>query len=51
MNESRYCPNCVALQYDYIHYNQIGHYHCQCGFKREQAKYEISSFDVAPFYI
>lgn len=50
MNESRYCPNCGRLlQYDYIHYNQIGHYHCQCGFKREQAKYEISSFDVAPF--
>ncbi|NGB11144.1 Mur ligase family protein [Staphylococcus aureus] len=50
MNESRYCPNCGRLlQYDYIHYNQIGHYHCQCGFKREQAKYEISRFDVAPF--
>ena len=50
MNESRYCPNCGRLlQYDYIHYNQIGHYHCQCGFKREQAKYEISNFEVAPF--
>ena len=50
MNESKYCPNCGRLlQYDYIHYNQIGHYHCQCGFKREDPTYEVSSFEVSPF--
>ncbi|RIL72559.1 Mur ligase family protein [Staphylococcus devriesei] len=50
MNESKYCPNCgKLLEYDYIHYNQIGHYHCTCGFKRETPKYEITSFDVSPF--
>ncbi|MCI2948551.1 lipid II isoglutaminyl synthase (glutamine-hydrolyzing) [Staphylococcus caledonicus] len=50
MNESKYCPNCGRLlEYDYIHYNQIGHYHCTCGFKRETPKYEITSFDVSPF--
>lgn len=50
MNESKYCPNCgKLLYYDYIHYNQIGHYHCECGFKREQPKYEISKFTLSPF--
>ncbi|RBA02539.1 Mur ligase family protein [Staphylococcus arlettae] len=50
MNESKYCPNCgKLLHYDYIHYNQIGHYHCACGFKREQPKYEISEFTLSPF--
>ncbi|SCT19959.1 Mur ligase family protein [Staphylococcus caeli] len=50
MNESRYCPNCGRLlHYDYIHYNQIGHYHCECGFKREDTKYEVSSFTLTPF--
>lgn len=50
MNESKYCPNCGRLLvYDYIHYNQIGHYHCECGFKREQPKYEVSKFIVSPF--
>ena len=50
MNESKYCPNCGRLlQYDYIHYNQIGHYHCECGFKREEPTYEVSNFEVSPF--
>ncbi|GGB92339.1 MULTISPECIES: Mur ligase family protein [Staphylococcus] len=50
MNESRYCPNCGRLlHYDYIHYNQLGHYYCECGFKREETKYEVTQFDLAPF--
>ena len=50
MNESKYCPNCGRLlQYDYIHYNQIGHYHCECGFKRENPTYEVSTFEASPF--
>ncbi|MCJ1656013.1 Mur ligase family protein [Staphylococcus sp. NRL 16/872] len=50
MNESKYCPNCGRLlEYDYIHYNQIGHYHCTCGFKREAPKYEVNTFEVSPF--
>lgn len=50
MNESKYCPNCGRLlHYDYIHYNQIGHYHCECGFKREQPKYEVTDFNLSPF--
>lgn len=50
MNESRYCPNCGRLLvYDYVHYNQLGHYHCQCGFKREQPTYEVNRFDLSPF--
>ncbi|QLK86395.1 Mur ligase family protein [Staphylococcus sp. 17KM0847] len=50
MNESRYCPNCgQLLVYDYIHYNQLGHYRCQCGFKRHTPQYSISAFEVNPF--
>ena len=50
MNESKYCPNCGRLlQYDYIHYNHIGHYHCECGFKRENPTYEVSTFEASPF--
>ena len=50
MNESKYCPNCGRLlTYDYTHYDQLGHYHCECGFKRETPKYEVSQFEVQPF--
>ncbi|MGZ9850109.1 lipid II isoglutaminyl synthase subunit MurT [Macrococcus psychrotolerans] len=50
MIESKYCPNCgKMLIYDWIHYNQIGHYHCSCGFKREQPKYEVESLNENPF--
>ena len=37
------------MQYDYIHYNHIGHYHCECGFKRENPTYEVSTFEASPF--
>ncbi|AVQ33398.1 DUF1727 domain-containing protein [Staphylococcus muscae] len=50
MNESRYCPNCgELLEYSHIHYNQLGHYRCQCGFNRHEPDYTVSSFDVTPF--
>ncbi|UBH12738.1 Mur ligase family protein [Macrococcus armenti] len=50
MIESKYCPNCgKMLSYDWIHYNQIGHYHCTCGFKREQPKYEVEALTENPF--
>ncbi|UEX90801.1 Mur ligase family protein [Staphylococcus ratti] len=50
MNESRYCPNCgKMLNYEYVHYNQLGHYSCVCGFERKQPKYEIERFEINPF--
>lgn len=50
MIESKYCPNCgKLLEYDHIHYNQIGHYHCTCGFKRETPKYEITKLTETPY--
>lgn len=50
MVESKYCPNCGRLlNYKHVHYNQIGHYDCVCGFKREKPKYEVSSFKQEPF--
>nr|WP_263312824.1 Mur ligase family protein [Mammaliicoccus sp. Marseille-Q6498] len=50
MVESKYCPNCGRLlNYSHIHYNQIGHYTCECGFKREKPQYEVTSFTQDPF--
>lgn len=50
MIESKYCPKCSELLiYDHIHYNQIGHYHCQCGFHREKPHYEITGLTESPF--
>ncbi|MCS4487304.1 Mur ligase family protein [Staphylococcus americanisciuri] len=50
MNESRYCPNCGKhLVYSHIHYNQLGHYSCDCGFKRHNPHYAVSSFSATPF--
>src|ERR1700730_6018500 len=37
MSESRYCPNCQKeLTYQAVHYGQLGHYKCSCGFTRPQ---------------
>jgi lipid II isoglutaminyl synthase (glutamine-hydrolysing) len=37
MGESKYCPICQKeLTYTVVHYGQLGHYHCTCGFKRPQ---------------
>lgn len=52
MIESKYCPNCGRLlQYDAIHYNQIGHYHCECGFHRETPKYEVEGLHENPYLV
>ncbi|MDQ0201605.1 MurT ligase domain-containing protein [Neobacillus ginsengisoli] len=35
MAESKYCPNCQdELVYSVLHFGQLGHYHCPCGFER-----------------
>ncbi|MCG3402662.1 Mur ligase family protein [Staphylococcus massiliensis] len=50
MNESKYCPDCGRLlNYSHIHYNQIGHYQCECGFKRDTPQYEVEHFETSPF--
>ncbi|WP_414042459.1 MurT ligase domain-containing protein [Macrococcus animalis] len=50
MIESKYCPNCGAmLDYHWIHYNQIGHYTCTCGFDRNTPKYEVEALTETPF--
>jgi UDP-N-acetylmuramyl tripeptide synthase len=37
MSESKYCPNCQnELVYSDIHFAQLGHYQCTCGFARPQ---------------
>ena len=35
MGESKFCPNCMnELSYRYVHFGQLGHYECSCGFSR-----------------
>jgi lipid II isoglutaminyl synthase (glutamine-hydrolysing) len=37
MGESKYCPVCQKeLTYSVIHFGQLGHYQCTCGFTRPQ---------------
>ena len=49
--ESKFCPNCGhELDYDYIHYSQLGFYKCtQCSFKHPEAKYNVTNAVVEPF--
>ena len=51
-NDGAYCPNCKEpLEYDYYHYNHIGHYHCEnCGLHRSDASYEITAADLEAGY-
>lgn len=42
MIESTFCPECgKPLDYSYVHYGQLGHYHCDCGFGRQTPKYDL----------
>lgn len=34
LSESKYCVCGQVLQYDAVHYGQLGYYHCSCGFQR-----------------
>jgi lipid II isoglutaminyl synthase (glutamine-hydrolysing) len=37
MGESKYCPNCQKeLSYNFLHFGQLGHYYCSCGFTRPE---------------
>jgi lipid II isoglutaminyl synthase (glutamine-hydrolysing) len=48
-SESRYCPTCgEEMQYDHIHFNQLGFYSCSCGFKRPTPLYEIDTLENNP---
>jgi len=41
--ESKYCPSCgEKLDYEHVHFSQVGYYHCSCGFKREKPHYQIN---------
>ncbi|WP_428911656.1 MurT ligase domain-containing protein [Niallia sp. Krafla_26] len=47
VTESTYCPQCDGpLRYDHYHYGQLGYYHCECGFKRKNPKYELNHLDM-----
>lgn len=41
ITDSRFCQQCgEALEYDYVHYSQLGAYHCpHCGWKRPELRF------------
>jgi UDP-N-acetylmuramyl tripeptide synthase len=46
MGESKYCPECnQELSYSTIHYGQLGHYHCSCGFARPEPTFSADKVD------
>lgn len=49
MSESKYCPTCgKEMHYDHIHYSQLGHFQCSCGFERPTPHYEINRVQNSP---
>ncbi|NEW05851.1 DUF1727 domain-containing protein [Paenibacillus sp. SYP-B3998] len=49
MSDSKYCATCgEELQYDHIHFSQLGVYNCSCGFKRPIPHYEIDYIQSNP---
>jgi UDP-N-acetylmuramyl tripeptide synthase len=48
MSESKYCPECQnELTYTTIHYGQLGHYKCSCGFSRPVTNYSVEKVENA----
>jgi lipid II isoglutaminyl synthase (glutamine-hydrolysing) len=46
MGESKYCPTCQKeLSYSTIHYGQLGHYQCNCGFSRPEPTISADKID------
>jgi len=46
VSESKFCPRCgTELNYQHVHYGQLGYYNCKCGFKRPKPMYEISKIN------
>lgn len=42
MGESKYCPNCQKeLSYSFLHFGQLGHYACSCGFTRPEPNISV----------
>ncbi|WP_455582013.1 MurT ligase domain-containing protein [Dysosmobacter sp.] len=48
-HDGAYCPVCKApMEYDYVHYNHIGAYHCtRCGHKKPATDYTVTAADLA----
>ncbi len=46
MGESKFCPDCQKeLSYHTIHYGQLGHYQCSCGFSRPEPDFSAEKVD------
>jgi len=47
MSESKYCPKCgKEMDYEHVHYSQLGYFACTCGFKRPPIDAEVTSVEV-----
>ncbi len=48
-NEGKYCYHCgKMLTYDFYHFNQLGAYRCDCGFKRPELTYKAQNIRIFP---
>lgn len=48
-NEGKYCYHCgKMLTYDFYHFNQLGAYRCDCGFKRPELTYKAKNIQIFP---
>lgn len=47
-HDGAYCPLCHApMEYDYVHYNQIGAYRCtQCGHRKPETDFTATALDL-----
>ena len=48
-HDGAYCPVCHApMEYDYVHYNHIGAYHCTaCGHHKHETDFTATALDLA----
>jgi UDP-N-acetylmuramyl tripeptide synthase len=47
VSESKFCPKCgKALTYHHVHFGQLGHFSCGCGFGRPNVAYEAEKLNV-----
>ena len=47
-HDGAYCPLCHgSMEYDYVHYNQIGAYRCtKCGHRKPETGYTVTAVDL-----
>ncbi|MBQ7040153.1 MAG: DUF1727 domain-containing protein, partial [Clostridia bacterium] len=49
VKEGKFCSKCgKPLKYEFVHFSQLGNFHCDCGFKRPNLTYNAENISVFP---